>query len=116
MTNDFHGLWRNDNGSEMKLTVPIDGVLAGVYRTAVGHPEASEEFPLHGFVNRELIVFCVNFGLHNSLTSWTGKLTRDADGDAVIHTLWHLARNPKDGEPLALWESILAGASAYRRP
>ena len=100
----------------MELTVDADGDLMGIYRTGVGRPDPAEEFDLKGFVSGDLLVFCVNFGRYGSLTSWAGQHTRDENGNEVIYTLWHLARNVRDDdEPDELWAGILAGANEYRR-
>lgn len=112
---ELTGTWRNENNSEMTLHVDADGALNGTYRTAVGRPEASESFRLTGFAAGALVTFCVHFGPHGSLTSWTGRCEVDDSGEAVIHTLWHLARETSEAGPTALWESILAGASRFRR-
>ena len=111
----FAGRWQNQNQSEMDLTVAADGTLSGAYRTAVGRPGSTEEFALAGFVNGDRIVFCVSFGEYGSLGAWTGKLTTDASGETAIHTLWHLGREHDGEDSTALWESILAGASQFRR-
>ena len=114
-TPNFKGTWTNRLGSEMKLTVRKNDVT-GKYRTGVGQPNPEEEFPLKGFVSGDLIVFCVNFGSHASMTSWAGQHTRDENDEEVIYTLWHLARNvPDEKEPDNLWAAILAGANEYRR-
>jgi hypothetical protein len=100
----------------MELFVDGDGDVSGLYRTAVGQPQPTEEFDLKGFVAHDVITFCVNFGKYGSLTAWVGQHTRDRDGNEVIYTLWHLARNVKDeDEPEDLWASILAGANEFRR-
>ena len=100
----------------MELTVDSDGDMIGVYRTGVGLPSPSAEFDLKGFVSGDLIVFCVNFGKYDSLTSWAGQHARDQNGNEIIYTLWHLTKNVKDAnEEDELWASILAGASEYRR-
>ena len=113
---NFEGKWKNRLDSEMELFVDPSGDLLGKYRTGVGRPTPGEEFDLKGFVSGDLLVFCVNFGQYGSLTSWAGQHTRDPNGNEVIYTLWHLARNVKDAdEPDELWAGILAGANEYRR-
>ena len=113
---NFNGKWKNRLDSEMELAVDVDGDVIGKYRTGVGAPQPTEEFDLKGFVSGDLIVFCVNFGKYASLTSWAGQHTRDANGNEVIYTLWHLAKNiPDPQEPSDLWAGILAGANEYRR-
>ena len=115
-TPNFQGKWKNRLDSEMELAVDTNSDLTGKYRTGVGQPKPTEEFDLKGFVSGDLIVFCVNFGRFGSLTSWAGQHTRDDNGNEVIYTLWHLARNVRDeDEPDELWAGILAGANEYRR-
>ncbi len=113
---NFQGKWRNRLDSEMELAVDMSGELTGTYRTGVGKPSPTEEFDLKGFVSGDLLVFCVNFGRYGSLTSWAGQHIRDDNGNEVIYTLWHLARNVRDeDEPDELWAGIIAGANEYRR-
>ena len=113
---NFNGKWGNRLDSEMEISVDTNGDLIGKYRTGVGSPQPTEEFDLKGFVSGDLIVFCVNFGAHASLTSWAGQHTRDENGNEVIYTLWNLAQNiPDPDEPDQLWAGILSGANEYRR-
>lgn len=113
---NFNGKWKNRLNSEMELNVDTNGDILGKYRTGVGQPSPVEEFDLKGFVSGDLIVFCVNFGRYGSLTSWSGQHTQDENGNEVIYTLWHLAKNvPDEDEPDKLWASIWAGANEYRR-
>jgi avidin family protein len=113
-TINFSGVWTNRLGSEMELTVE-DGRITGWYRTAVGDPSPTEEFPLCGFVSGDLIAFTVNFGKYDSLTAWTGQHTVE-DRVETIHTLWHLAKNiPDEDEPKLLWAGILTGANIFSR-
>lgn len=110
----FSGQWVNDRGSAVTFTV-TDGLLSGYYQTALGSPDKATQFPLTGFVEGDQITFTVNFKGHGSLTSWTGQITRDGDGD-YIRTLWHLTRDIDDAdEDDNLWQSITAGASDFRR-
>ena len=112
--NSFTGLWVNQRGSGVTFTV-TDGMLSGVYQTALGAPNKSKKFPLTGFVEGDQITFTVNFKGYGSLTSWTGQMTRDAKGD-YIRTLWNLTRDvDNDKEDDDLWKSITSGASDFRR-
>lgn len=113
---NFNGRWCNSLGSVMEVQADVNGDLSGIYRTGVGQPEPTDPFDLTGFVTGDLIVFCVNFGRFGSLTAWTGQHTRNEQGNEVIRTLWHLAKNVKDElEPDQLWAAILAGANDFRR-
>lgn len=113
---NFNGRWINELGSTMVLSVSNTGAITGKYKTAVGSPTANEEFDVVGFASGDLITFSANFGRYGSLTSWAGQLTEDANGSAVIKTLWLLTENVPDAEePDKLWGSILAGANNFTR-
>ena len=113
-SNLFDGQWVNDRNSAVMFTV-TDGLLSGHYQTALGQPDKSKKFPLTGFVEGDQITFTVNFKGYGSLTSWTGQLTADAEGD-YIRTLWNLTRDVEDAaEDDDLWKSITSGASDFRR-
>lgn len=113
-TVDFSGTWRNQHGSEMRLTVSRNSVK-GKFRTGVGQPSPKEEFDLLGFVSADLIVFTVNFGAYGSLATWAGQHTVEKKLEK-IETLWHLARNVREEEePEELWGAILTGADVFVR-
>jgi hypothetical protein len=113
-SNLFDGQWVNDRNSAVMFTV-MDGLLSGHYQTALGQPDKSKKFPLTGFVEGDQITFTVNFKGYGSLTSWTGQLTTDENGD-YIRTLWNLTRDVEDAkEDADLWKSITSGASDFRR-
>lgn len=112
--NLFAGQWINDRDSAVVFEV-TDGLLSGHYQTALGQPDKSKKFPLTGFAEGDQITFTVNFKGYGSLTSWTGQLTRDEEGD-YIRTLWNLTRDVEDAaEDKDLWQSITSGASDFRR-
>lgn len=113
-TDLFTGQWINDRDSAVMFTVD-DGLLSGHYQTALGQPDKSKKFPLTGFTEGDQITFTVNFKGYGSLTSWTGQLTTDEEGD-YIRTLWNLTRDVEDdAEDDELWQSITSGASDFRR-
>ncbi len=114
---DFNGEWLNELGSKMNLTVSADGSLLGRYKTAVGSPFGNEDFPLVGFAAGDLLTFTVNFGRYSSLTSWAGQLAGEND-QAVIKTMWLLARNvPDPDDSSSLWGTVLTGYNNFmRRP
>lgn len=110
----FSGTWENDRGSGVTFAVK-EGLVSGFYQTALGAPDKSKKFPLVGFTKGDQITFTVNFTGFGSLTSWTGQLTRDEAGD-YIRTLWNLTRDvPDEKEDDDLWQSIVSGASDFRR-
>ena len=113
-SNLFEGQWVNDRDSAVMFEV-TDGLLSGHYQTALGQPDKSKKFPLTGFVEGDQITFTVNFKGYGSMTSWTGQLTSDEEGD-YIRTLWNLTRDVEDAaEDDDLWKSITSGASEFRR-
>lgn len=115
-TIELEGVWKNGLGSEMVLGVDAAGNVKGIYKTNVGMPASTEEFPLVGFASGDLISFTVNFGKYGSLTAWTGQHTENEEGDPEIHTLWHLAENILDEqEPYHIWAGILAGSNRFTR-
>lgn len=112
--NLFEGQWVNDRDSAVVFNV-TDGLLSGHYQTALGQPDKSKKFPLTGFIEGDQITFTVNFKGYGSLTSWTGQLTTDEEGE-YIRTLWNLTRDVEDAdEDSDLWKSITSGASDFRR-
>lgn len=113
---NFDGRWTNKLGSSMELEVDQNsGMVSGEYRTAVGEPEPGESFSITGFVQGDLLAFCVNFAEHSSLAAWTGQATSD-NGQEVIRTLWHLANDVEDPlEPMNLWGSTRTGSDEFRR-
>lgn len=121
--NMFVGSWINDRGSLVKFTQvsrpaadELSGQISGFYQTNLGQPDKSKKFPLTGFTQGDQITFTVNFQGFGSLTSWTGQLTQDAQGEEYIRTLWNLTRDVDDrAEDDDLWKSITAGASDFRR-
>jgi hypothetical protein len=113
---NFNGTWVNELGSIMNLSVAHDGKTTGTYKTAVGSPGSLEEFDLVGFASGDLISFTVNFGKYDSLTSWCGQHTQDANGGAIIKTMWILAENvPDPQEPKNLWGAVLTGSNNFTR-
>jgi hypothetical protein len=112
---DLNGRWRNGLGSEMALAVGPNGAVSGTYRSGVGVSSPTEEFPLTGYAERDLLAFVVNFGRYGSLAGWVGQHTVQA-GKERIEMLWHLARDVPDAyEPSALWAGILTGANLFER-
>jgi hypothetical protein len=113
---NFNGVWVNELGSKMDLSVAAEGKVTGIYQTAVGAPGKWEEFELVGFASGDLISFTVNFGKYGSLTSWCGQHTGDPQGGALIKTMWILAENvPDPQEPKNLWGAVLTGSNNFTR-
>lgn len=117
-TVNFSGIWTNGLGSQMELT-SNGNQLSGVYSTAVGSPPPSAQFALSGWVNGDLISFCVNWanagGDYGSMTAWVGQHTKQG-GEERIDTMWHLVKNIEDkDEPSDLWSAFLSGCNRFTK-
>lgn len=112
---DFSGIWVNEMGSEMELTVR-EGRVSGSYRTAVGRASPTERFDLTGFATGDRIVFCVKFGDYCTLGAWAGLRSEDK-GVEEIYSLWHLPRDIQDDEEAKdyRWSAILTGVNTFKR-
>lgn len=111
---ELDGIWINEAGSAVALTVEADGSLTGFYQTELGQPDAETRFPLTGWVQGDVIAFSVRFTGFGSITSWSGQLSEDAEG-AFIRTLWQHTRDiAEEAEAEDLWRSITAGAATFR--
>lgn len=112
---DFSGVWHNGLGSAMDLSIS-GNLVSGIYKTNVGSPKPTEEFPVTGFVTGDLICFSANFGKYGSLTTWAGQHTETKPGVFEIKTLWHLAKDvPDSNEPKEMWSAVWAGANDFSR-
>lgn len=112
---DLNGLWVNEAGSGVEISVADDGSLSGHYRTELGKPDADSQFTLTGWAQGDVVAFSVSFTDFGSITSWSGQLSEDEDGD-FIRTLWQHTRDiAEEDEAEDLWRSITAGAATFRR-
>lgn len=112
-SDDISGVWVNERGSAVSF-IETDGRLSGHYNTQLGDPDPDSRFPLTGFLEGDQVTFTVNFKGFGSLTSWTGQISKDADGP-YLRTLWHLTRDVPDAEEEDdLWSSIIAGSATFR--
>ena len=117
---DIDGTWINQNGSTVSFETGTDGALSGSYRSKKGRTASGSSYPLTGHVNGELAAFQVNWrdaetNLH-AITSFTGRLGRDAEGRAVLHTMWVLARQFEDearAKPTQVWNAFPTNADVF---
>lgn len=115
LANDLDGLWVNEAGSAVEISVQEDGSLSGHYQTELGKPDADSQFTLTGWAQGDVVAFSVSFTEFGSITSWSGQLSEDDDG-AFIRTLWQHTRDiAEEDEAEDLWRSITAGAATFRR-
>lgn len=113
--NDLDGLWVNEAGSAVEIFVAEDGSLSGQYQTELGKPDADSQFTLTGWAQGDVVAFSVSFTGFGSITSWSGQLSEDDDGE-FIRTLWQHTRDiAQEDEAEDLWRSITAGAATFRR-
>lgn len=112
------GIWYNELGSEMTLSV--DGMMVtGTYQTTVG--DAQGIYQLVGSVDTEpsnlgqavgFVVAWVNdYGTANSVTTWSGQWQLIA-GEETITTMWLLTAevgSPSD------WNATLVGKDVFTR-
>lgn len=110
---NFSGMWRNQMGSMMDVTVSGDDVF-GTYTSASSAAGGPIAGPLKGFVAGDLISFLVLWP-GGSQTAWVGQMV-GSDEDPAIRTLWHLVTNVAEAnEPSELWTSTYAGADEFTR-
>jgi len=113
----FAGRWVNDRGSAMILE-QHDDRISGRYLTQIGHEEVTgRDHSIVGVANGTTIGFVVAWPAAGSVTAWAGRIETDPDGNATLHTVWHLVRSVT-GEPpreLGIWESFLTNSSVFRK-
>lgn len=110
---ELDGTWTNPLGSVMELEVTEDHLIRGWFRPATASQSGRHQ--LRGFVEGTAFSFCVDFGEHGSVASWTGQLVTDERGER-LEALWHLARGrrPENGGSPA-WGALLTGANEFVR-
>jgi|AAFX01.1.fsa_nt_gi avidin family protein len=110
---NFAGVWKNQYGSKMTLTVS-GSKLTGKYESAVSGGGAPITGDLCGFINGDVIAFTVNWP-SPAITAWVGQMVND-NGNDVIPTLWQMTMNIADAnEPTGMWQSIYAGTDRFHR-
>ena len=119
---NIDGEWINQNGSTVTFEQHTDGTLSGTYRSRKGRGAVGNSYPLTGHVNGELVAFQVDWrdasANLSAITSFTGRLGRDADGQPVLHTMWVLARQFEDEartKPTQTWNAFLTNSDVFRR-
>ncbi len=112
---DFNGVWRNELGSEMTITVGKDGKVTGTYHPGKEEAHCQGYHELVGFVNQNLISFTVDFQHNHMITSWTGHYVDD-NHRGQINTLWHLVKSVQEHDlPLEAWGSLYTGGNTFKR-
>lgn len=123
---DIEGRWYNELGSEMNLTVTADGLVSGVYRTAVADRPLPPPRPLAGLCDArprpgrpQSIAFAVEWGhpesAIGSITAWSGQfqvITDQGKEEQVLVTTWLLTT---ETERPGAWSSTLVGHDVFTR-
>lgn len=111
---DLNGVWRDDQGSELELT--IDGpMVSGVYRAVLTGKHRPDTFPLVGFGKQDIVAFTVDFGRSGSLATWVGQYALRGSAEC-LRTAWLLFEeviDPNDGAYLR--GAVLTGTSEFQR-
>ncbi len=112
---DIGGTWRNALGSVVELHLADDHAVSGTFRPASPGGRPHEAHPVSGFAEGTSFTFCVDFGDHGSVASWTGHLVDDGD-EQRLETLWQLARS-RDAAPggSPAWDALLTGSNSFTR-
>ncbi len=115
---DISGLWYNELTSQVEFQVNGNRVI-GKYWTAVG--DAVGEYSLIGQINNsnnlgQVIGFVVlwqnEFRGANAVTTWSGQVQLDDNGDETIVTTWLLTlETDVDSD----WKSTLIGKDTFTR-
>lgn len=115
------GRWVNQNGSVLMVEVAEGGAVTGWFESRKGRAARGQRYTVVGRANGELLSFLVDFRTddHNlgSITSFSGRHARDANGNAELHTVWVLARGFEDPErtrPTQPWNSFLVNSDVFR--
>ena len=114
----FNGTWINERGGGMVLEQKGDDI-SGRYITTIGDAAVvGRGHRIVGMANGTTIGLVVAWPAAGSLTSWAGRLEVPADGNAILHTMWHLVKTHSAADPAKetqIWESFLTNSSVFRR-
>ena len=114
----IEGIWYNELGSRMKLTVNGNGI-SGTYKSKVGDAEGEYKIfgarvPTSGESNQALgfvVAWANDSDSTSSVTCWSGQW-QIVDGKEEINTMWLLTsvELPEDD-----WKSTLVGRDIFTR-
>ena len=113
------GIWKGMDGSVFHLRVDGHSV-SGHVQTVHGSPDFEVKFNITGFTDGEFIGFVVLWHGYDSITSWTGRLAHDENGEH-IRLMWNLGRKYRDNRKTQAtenWDCILSNFSLlyYKGP
>lgn len=113
---DISGTWYNELSSQMNIQVQ-NGLISGTYQSGVG--SGAETFALTGLINTQAqnnaavgwVVVWTNATTDlTSVTSWSGEVQTDAQGNTTIETTWLLTQQTDAANN---WESTLVGKDRF---
>ncbi len=115
------GEWINQNGSTLQLHEQ-DGVISGSYCSRKGRAASGKEYPIVGMANGDVLAFSVDWrdaeANLESITSFSGRIERNADGIQAIHTIWVLVRrweNREQTQETGVWNAFLTNSDVFQR-
>jgi len=119
---DLRGRWINQNGSVLSIEDQSDRTFSGRFISTKGRAAKGIEYPVNGCVNVELAAFIVNFHSDaadlRSMTSFSGRYARGADGRERLHTVWILSRQFEDDartKPTHVWNSFVTNGDVFEK-
>ena len=109
------GIWYNQHGSRIELTVSDNGVIQGTFQSPIGLSKGKDAAPVLGFTSGNLISFVADFSAYGSLTAWTGHVVGDGS-ESVIETQWQMTvAIPGRASNDELWRGIWTGSDTFQR-
>ncbi|MEQ8692046.1 MAG: avidin/streptavidin family protein [Pseudomonadales bacterium] len=118
---EISGSWVNQNGSILEIKQD-NGTLSGHYISRKGRSASGKRYPLGGAINGDVLSFYVDWQDDDanleSITSFSGRVERNADGIAAIHTMWVLVRRWEDQaqtRETGMWNAFLTNADVFTR-
>ena len=112
----------NQNGSVLSIDAQAERRIEGRFLSRKGRAALGIAYPVHGTVNGELVSFTVNFSSDEadlcSITSFSGRYERTADGRERVHTVWILARQFEDDartKRTQPWNTFLTNSDVFEK-
>lgn len=118
----IEGTWINQNGSLLIVDRVDGGRFSGRFQSAKGRAARDRQYPVEGRQNGEIVSFLVDFedaseNLH-AMSSFSGRLRRNGEGEEQIHAMWILTRQYEDEartKPTQPWNSFLVNSDLFTR-
>jgi len=116
------GQWINQNGSRLKLEGSDGSRFHGIFQSRKGRAAQGIDYQVSGVQNGEILAFTVDFNGPQenlrSISNFSGRLFRTAEGVEAIATLWVLTRQFEDEartKPTHVWNSFLINSDTFTR-